>query len=721
MYNKLFIIKITCGNYDITNKNICLNWNNIIEEHEFSVPQTNTENLLYRSILREFIKIYDKFIYGSKCQIKKLNLEFKIKNITFINDKIIFNIAELDTSCFHYSSNDISLDNEVLHLYIDSININKCYNNKIYESVNYLHDEQDKSNLNIYSGQHVNDYLYHNTPHYHNQHKPYHHKLHGDEYNNSYHKPCYHKLHDNEHNNSYHKPCYHKLYDDEHNNYHYKPCYSKSHHDDEHNISHHKPCYHKLHDDDDEHKSYYKNIQHNNYNKHYDSDQNHNHNHDSRICHDWDYDYECDRKKKSSTKNVKYYNSIHDIYKCNSIDKTDKLHDSKKKKLNVGIFIPLSGLLYNEGRAANNTLKYLKNELISMNDEIEFIFSMNDLKSDEYLLKKIKELHRNENIEIFICGPMDNNKMKIIEVYVKSNNLLLLTFGYSLKNNFISENIISLSPVLDVQARAASAYIENNNKSLKKHIIPCYINNIYGNYLFNSVTNRLKDINNIGIDSAVTYELSSIDLNKMYNKIKNKIDNLLNADVSSKQIYLYFISYYEIINFVAYVLENDEDKIFEKINWVGTDSNHIIFNKYLKEYYYETFNVNSSDVSFKKVMEFFVKVKFICFTHHYDEHVKNNIIIETTGTNPFGLEMFDCFWLLANSFIITNSNNKNKLRNTIKAISKNQKGLTGNLSLDNNGCRIYSKYAIRRANLINDIFKWKKIGTYDIHSGLVID
>ena len=507
-----------------------------------------------------------------------------------------------------------------------------------------------------------------------------------------------------------------------------------------HQHSNHNPHQHLNHNSHQH--SNHNSHKHSNHNPHKNSNHNpHKHsNHNSNLhdeCHDSEDEIPiCDQHPyniynntysagnnniNSSVSCVIDYHSFHDMYKKNKSRDVCELKFKFKKELKVGILIPLSGDLYNEGRYANKGLKYLKNEINGIINKVEFKFSINDLQSDELILKTIKELHRNENIEIFICGPIDNNKIKALDVYIKANNLLLLTFGYSLKDNLISENILSLSPTIDIQARAISSYIESSNKSLKKYIIPCYINNIYGNCLFNSVKDRLGNMTNIIIESPVTYNESLMNLNKMYDELKYNIQKLLNNQVSGKQIYLYFISSYEIINFIIHVLVNDEDKIFENINWVGTDSNNIIFNQYLKELYYDKFNINNINISLKRVKQFLAKVNFVCLSHHYDESDDNNKILDIIGYNPFTLEMFDCFWLLANSFMITQSNNKNKLRNTIKAISKNQYGLTGNLSLDNNGKREFSKYCIRRAEIHVEDFIWNKVGTYDTKNGLIID
>jgi len=779
MYNKLFIIKITSGSYNVSQKKIYLNWNNIIEEHSFTVPQTNNNdnNIKYRSILREFIKIYKGYINGSKGEIKHLNLEFKIQDIIHIGNELVISISDFEVSCNHYPvTGNICLNNESLNIYIDSLNkycdevdndpcnkfegyiCNDTFNNYFYDKVNRKH--MYNSDYPKYNSNMCNCNLCA---------KPHNYKLHPQICNPSNNTNiCHSKTpYMNKNPHSYRKPQHNVyMYSNQHV---YKDLYKEAHHNINHNshpdhnphLNHNQhqhsnpdcnPHQHSNHNPHQHSNPDYNSHQHSNHNSHqhsnpdYNSHQHSNHNshkysnhnsHQHADCHESeDENPICDQHPyniynntysvgnnniNSSVSCVIEYHSFHDMYKKYKSRDVCELKFKSKKRLNVGILIPLSGNLYNEGQFANKGLKFLKNEINGIIKKVEFNFSINDLQSEELILKTIKELHRNEKIEIFICGPIDNNKIKALDVYIKANNLLLLTFGYSLKHNFISENIISLSPVIDIQARAISSYIEYSNKSLKKYIIPCYINNIYGTCLFNSVKDRLGNMANISIETPVTYNLSIMDLNKMYDELKYNIQKLLNNQISGKQIYLYFISSYEIINFIIHVLVNDEDKIFENINWVGTDSNNIIFNQYLKELYYDKFNINNINISLERVKQFLAKVKFICLTHHYDDSDDNNKILDLIGYNSFTLEMFDCFWLLANSFMITQSNNKNKLRNAIKEISKCQYGLTGNLSLDNNGKRQYSKYCIRRAEIHIEDFVWNKIGTYDIQNGLIID
>ena len=55
---------------------------------------------------------------------------------------------------------------------------------------------------------------------------------------------------------------------------------------------------------------------------------------------------------------------------------------------------------------------------------------------------------------------------------------------------------------------------------------------------------------------------------------------------------------------------------------------------------------------------------------------------------------YDCCWLMAHSIIDTNSTDPEKILTSIIDVSANHRGITGDISLDNNGDRIHGTYAI---------------------------
>ena len=196
------------------------------------------------------------------------------------------------------------------------------------------------------------------------------------------------------------------------------------------------------------------------------------------------------------------------------------------------------------------------------------------------------------------------------------------------------------------------------------------------------------------------------EVDNVYNKIKNEINKLYDSNVSHKQIYLHFISYYEILDFIIYLLQNDNEDVLMKINWIGTDSNYINFNKYLEDYYSKKLGEN---FKFCQIFSYLSEVNFVCLVNDYISNGFNNNIIEIIGDNPFVLQLYDTFNLLANSFIKSKSTNVNKLKILIKEDSKNTNGFTGNLEIDNSGSRIYGKYILKKAYYNNYIFSWKKV------------
>ena len=180
---------------------------------------------------------------------------------------------------------------------------------------------------------------------------------------------------------------------------------------------------------------------------------------------------------------------------------------------------------------------------------------------------------------------------------------------------------------------------------------------------------------------------------------------------------MYFISSYEIFEFINFVIKIDDKRLLESINWLGSDSNHLIFNSNTEYIYNSILLTNEKTVSIGRIKDFLISVNFVCLAHYYEESYDNMKIIEDIGSNPFVLQVVDCFLLLGNSFLKSRSTNKNKLRNIIKNITKGYIGLTGNLELTNNGSRKYSGYYLRMAKSINYKFSWNNIGSYDKRNG----
>jgi len=343
------------------------------------------------------------------------------------------------------------------------------------------------------------------------------------------------------------------------------------------------------------------------------------------------------------------------------------------------------------------------------------------IAEDGDLLSCITGLHKKYCIDAYVCGQLNNDELLSIKKYVEFNNLLLLAFGMSLSEDNLSKNIFSLSPTQDMQVITVVNYMKKINDN-KKYIITCSNNFPYSTQLVNDVKFELNKYDNIILDSSITYDSSTVFMNDIYNKIKMQISLALSKGIEKDNIYLYFVSSYEILDFIKYLIVNDKDKLLESINWFGADTNYIIFEDEEEE---DNFDISCIDLSdndlsdndlsgnsidiYNEIKLYLVNTNFIVLAQNYYISEENNKIIKDITDHPSSLEMYDSLWILIMSFLISRSYDNNKLKNVLLNISNRQLGLTGDLALNLDGSRKYYKYVLKQASFKNNSFKWKNI------------
>ena len=424
---------------------------------------------------------------------------------------------------------------------------------------------------------------------------------------------------------------------------------------------------------------------------------------------------------KYTTSNSNSYNQISDL-NCSDKIEDDENNNNNSVKLNIGVMIPLTGLLFNEGKFASDALKFVKEYVLNVECDFDFNFIQKDIKSDNEIANNIKDMHRHENVDVFIIGPIDNNKLLVAEEYILSNNLLVLIFGPSYLKKENTKNIISISPDINFQSKVLSEYVKLKKVGKFNYVIPVLNSNIYGTVLFNYFKKNLENSDSINLQFPINYVLETMSNSLIFENLKNQVSYLINTkNVQKNQITVLFLSSYEILTFIAYILSVEDNSILEEINWIGCDKNHIIFDSYLNHIYYDELNLNEKKISLNRIKQFLINVNFICLTQDYEETNSNNEILANISYNPIALGIADSFWLIANSFLRTKSLNKSKLLNTILGISSCQFGLTGNLELDKNGARKYFKYCIRKGYIYNEKFVWERVGTCDNKVGLTLE
>ncbi len=89
------------------------------------------------------------------------------------------------------------------------------------------------------------------------------------------------------------------------------------------------------------------------------------------------------------------------------------------------------------------------------------------------------------------------------------------------------------------------------------------------------------------------------------------------------------------------------------------------------------------------------------------------------GMDFYQANVYDCCWLMAHLVINTNTTGGATLQSSILEVASNHSGITGALSLDENGDRIYAPYTIWGYFAIDGGFASRECGYYDPVNGVI--
>mgnify|MGYP007047349942 CR=1 FL=1 len=709
MYPKTFIINTVEGSYCSQCNCINLNWNNKIEQHylkysNYSEYKDSLESIL---TLYDFIKMYEKYLCGATIYFKKSKLKLNIKNIIclkylrinlqdihndfcindiFSNHIISDDIIVISLNVPEYLLHPFKIHNHIINKQYYHYDNRNSYYRHLQNNMNHNHHKNNcrtnHYNHNMHNHSHLDNHKNSCAINHYNHSKLHNHNMHNHSNLDNHTKLHNHNMHNHsnlDNNNHSHNHNMHNHSNlDNHNHSHN---HNSHNHLDNHNHSHN----HNMHNHLDNHNSHNHNM-HNHLDNH-----SHNHNNSHLDIHHIQND------------DIHNHNEL-DIHSHNNLD----IHITKNNNiLTIGIIVQDD--LYGVDQInIENAVEHIKLKIMKLNSQCTFKVIYYKIKQDESIFNSIKYMRRNYCIDTFICGPI-NNELNNIKEYIDNNNILLLIFGMSILNEYLSKNILCLSPTVDLQKNAMINYIKTINLDTK-YIITCNSNLTHSTRLANDVKVGLNDSDNIILDSSIIYDPKNMDMVDIYKKIKMQINIALSKNIQKENIYLYFVSSHEILYFINYLI-NSEDKLLETIKWIGADTNYLNFDNCSMNDLSDNSLMN--DLNIDKIQSFLVDVNFITLCHTFYNSKDNLQIVETVGDHPSVLEITDCLWILATGFFIAHSYDNNKLKKTIIDISKKQYGLTGNLTLNSDGSRQNNKYKFKQASFSGNKFIWTSCGDYE--------
>lgn len=394
----------------------------------------------------------------------------------------------------------------------------------------------------------------------------------------------------------------------------------------------------------------------------------------------------------------------------------------KKKILSVGVILTYK--FYNLSQDSyKKIVKLFEENIKETHNEDEVIinlFYINDLKDLESYIAYLKKRYY---IDAFVCGPLDNMEIEVIRSYINSTETIISVFGSSLLKSSLSKNLISLSPTVKLQSDTIVNLFKNKlipkNKN-PKYLITCLNSDLNYSELAISVRNGLINNEQLNMSPLISYDVKSDFIKNFYEKILNQVREFKESSILDEDIYILFSSSNEIIQIIEYVIENDNEKILESINWISNDKNYFefidivtIMDENLNE---QVIDYNNLDL----LKMFLIKTNYRTIYNDYFKSDNNkkivskiNNIINTEHPNIF--ELYDSLNLIVIAFKLLNSHNVKHFNDTIIKSSNIIYGLTGNLSLTDHGSRRYNKYSIKKAelSLSSKKFIWETEFTFD--------
>ena len=394
----------------------------------------------------------------------------------------------------------------------------------------------------------------------------------------------------------------------------------------------------------------------------------------------------------------------------------------KKKVLSIGVILTYK--FYNLSQDSyKKIVKLFEENIKEIHSEDEVIinlFYINDLKGLESYIAYLKKRYY---IDAFVCGPLDNMEIEVIRNYINSTETIISVFGSSLLNSSLSKNLISLSPTIKLQSDTIVNLFKNKlipkNKN-PKYLITCLNSDLNYSELAISVRNGLINNDQINMSPLISYDAKLDFIKNLYEKILNQVKEFKESSILDEDIYILFSSSNEIIQIIEYVIENDDEKILESINWISNDKNYFEFIDLVT---IKDENLNEQVIDYNNLdllKMFLIKTNYRTIYNDYFKSDNNqkivskiNKMINTEHPNVF--ELYDSLNLIVTAFKLSNSHNATYFNDTIIKSSNTFYGLTGNLSLTEYGSRRYNKYSIKKAELSpnDEKFNWETEFTFD--------
>lgn len=383
-----------------------------------------------------------------------------------------------------------------------------------------------------------------------------------------------------------------------------------------------------------------------------------------------------------------------------------------KKSVKAGALIHITGIWSELGKEQKATLDLALEQvnfyLAKSGLELELIIE--DSESDSRLIVSKLQSLKQQGVDVVI-GPFSSAEVAGAVEFANNNNMLLISPSSTAPSLAMNDNLIRLAPNDKNQGRAMAMLLESDRI---KSVIPVYLDDIYGNGLFEALNSSFT-----GNDQTVFDGIAFDPLNPDYDIILQSIETELKQGLENNETGTTTAVYLVSTASQAVELFNKipEQSSLLDVNWYASDSltgsEFLLNNKIAAEAASRT-NLTGITLSTHDIY-------FYIYSWLIMQMIEDEI-----GYRPLPtvLTTWDALWLIAETFRSTSTNRFSELRESLISLSTDYFGAYGFGGLDENGDKVEARYNIVSiesgiTGFENDVekeIKWKVSGSYiDMH------
>ncbi len=378
-------------------------------------------------------------------------------------------------------------------------------------------------------------------------------------------------------------------------------------------------------------------------------------------------------------------------------------------KLQLGLLLPLTGSASSTGQSVSAVIDIALNDLreylitTEKNLEVELLIRDTGTNPDT-ALQKLKELHA-AGIK-YVIGPYTSTNAEAVLSFANDNGMIILSPSSVATTLAISgDNLYRLLPSDRAQAEAISALFMYDSI---KVVIPIVRNDVWGTGLLSDADSILS-AQGINMENAIMYDPASLNASEIATQVSAAIV-LARSHTPDSAIAVYLLSFAEgteILHAVS-LAQNDPP-----VKWYGSSA-----------------FANNNSLLLDDIASDFARAQRFRSPSFAPDSANvskwgpvNDELISTLGRKPevFALTTYDAIWVMAGAYLLAHDHNDlRQFKSSLEDFTGYFDGITGKLTLDNNGDRKYASFNFWgiASSGGNDI--WKSFGSYNNADGQLI-